>query len=84
MAQQTPSLRDKGYKQHLDQAIALSTAFIKDTEGHTPTKEEVLQRLQEQQLTSSKEGLALWAHLNKQFPDGLRERAVSAVNARLS
>jgi hypothetical protein len=25
MAQQTPSLRDKGYKQHLDQAIALST-----------------------------------------------------------
>lgn len=63
---------------------SIYAAFIKDTEGHAPTKEEVLQRLQEQQLTSSNEGLALWAHLNKLYPHGLRECAVSAVNTGLS
>jgi cell division septum initiation protein DivIVA len=75
MAQQAQSLSDKGWKQYLDLVIDFSTAFIQELEDHTPTTEEVLQRLQ--QLTSSPEGLALWAHLNKPYPNGLRERTVS-------
>jgi hypothetical protein len=79
MTQQTPrGLSDKGWKQYLDLVLDLSTAFIPESEDCTPTKEEVLQRLQ--QLTCSPENLALWAHLNKPYPDGLRQRTVSTAS----
>lgn len=79
MTQQTPRVSDKGWKQYLDLVLDLSTAFIQESEDCTPTKEEVLQRLQ--QLTCSPENLALWAHLNKPYPDGLRQRTVSTASS---
>lgn len=69
--------QQNGWLRHLDLAVALTTAFIKETEGHTLTREEVLCRLQTKQLTSCPGSLALWARLNKPYPVGLRGRTVS-------
>ena len=79
MGQEAPtSLADTGWRSHLDLVVDLTKAFIQETEGHTPSREAVLDRLQTRQLASP-EGLALWAHLNQAAPDGLRGYAVGGT-----